>query len=63
MLSALDLEFVSNMKINDFEIHYISESRFGDKLKVYRRFEENSVLFEIKRNGELVVKGKMDYDK
>jgi len=63
MLSALDLEFVSNMKINDFEIHYISESRFGDKLKVYRRFEENSVLFEIKRNGELVVKGKMDYVK
>ena len=63
MISTLDLDFVSNNKIEEFEIHYIAESRFGNELKIYRIIENDYVYFEIKHEEGLVVKAVLTYSK
>jgi acyl-ACP thioesterase len=59
MLSTLDFDFVLDNKIEDFEIHYISESRYNDELKVYRKIENNTIQFEIKRDEKTIVKAQL----
>ena len=63
MMSTLDLEFVSNNKIEEFEIHYITESRFGNELKIYRIIESGRIYFEIKHEDNLIVKAVLKYNK
>ena len=54
MLSTFAGIDVKNMVPREFEIHYIAESREGDKLSIYRKSTGNSHYFEIK-NGEKVI--------
>ena len=61
MMSLLDLKFLEDNIITDFEIHYISESRFGDKLSLYKRVEDNKILFEIKREDKVVTKAILEF--
>lgn len=61
MFSTLDLDFVKDYKLVDFEIHYIAESRCGDQLKVYKKIEDNRVLFEIKNEEKVCVKAVLNY--
>ena len=63
MLSTMDLDFVTNNKIKDFEIHYIAESRYKDCLKIYKQQSDNNVCFEIKNADKVIVKAKLNYEK
>lgn len=57
MLSTLPLDFLDSVDITDFEIHYISESKYGDVLKIYRKIKANSIEFQIVKNGKVITKG------
>lgn len=61
MLSTLDLDFVSNNKINDFEIHYITESRYGNELKIYRKEINDGLYFEIRKEDNPIIKAFLNY--
>lgn len=61
MFSTLSLEFVEQQIIEDFEIHYIAESRNNDVLKVYRRIEDNRVLFQINKGDCCITKAVLKY--
>lgn len=61
MISALSLDFVENHIVDDFEIHYIAESRYTDELKLYRRIEEDRVLFQINKGDNCITKAVLRY--
>ena len=61
MISALSLDFVENHIVDDFEIHYIAESRYNDELKLYRRIEEDRVLFQINKGDNCITKAVLRY--
>lgn len=61
MMSCLELDFFDNNIIEDFEIHYISESRYEDVLDIYMDKLEDSIVFEIKRSEQLVCKARLNY--
>jgi len=61
MLSCLDLDFFDNVIIEDFEIHYISESRYNSPLKVYVEDVDNSVRFEIRKDDQAIIKAVLNY--
>lgn len=61
MLSCLDLDFFDNVIIEDFEIHYLSESRYNSPLKVYVEDANNSVRFEIRKDDQAIIKAVLNY--
>ena len=63
MLSTMDLNFVTNNRIVDFEIHYMAESKFDDELKIYRKIKDNEISFVIKNEENIIVKALLNYEK
>ena len=64
MFSTLGLPFVEGVVIDEFEIHYIAETRNGDVLAIYKRVEEDRVLFQINNaEGKCIAKAVLKYRK
>ena len=64
MFSSLGLPFVENNVIDDFEIHYISETRNGDVVAIFKKVEEGQVLFQINNvDNKCVTKAVLKYHK
>lgn len=63
MMALLELDFVENVVVDDFEIHYIAESRINDELLLYKRIEDNKVLFQINRGDSCITKAVLNYHK
>lgn len=64
MFSTLGLPFVENMVVEDFEIHYIAETRNGDVLAIFKRVEEDKVLFQISNvDNKCIAKAVLKYHK
>lgn len=63
MLSTLELSFLVENIISDFEIHYINECRFGDHLKIYRKTIDDHIEFEIRKENNAIVKGLLNFRK
>lgn len=61
ILNSLSCEFLDNCKITDFEIHYINESKEGQKLKVYRKIKDTEVDFLIKEGEREIVRANLKY--
>lgn len=61
MLNSIDTEFWMNKDITDFEIQFLKESKEGEILKVYRKEENNKIIFLIKRNDDEIAKGSLKY--
>ncbi len=61
MYSSLGLEFAENNFIEDFEIHYIKETKLGDNLQLYKKIEGGRVLFEIKNESVIIAKAILNY--
>lgn len=61
MLSTLPLEFFEDLKIKEFEIHYISECVSGDVLRLYTRVGNGRVVFWIKREDIVICKGVLTF--
>lgn len=57
ILNSFDLEKIYNEDIEEFEIHYIKESREKNELEIYKdEIENNSYLFSIKFDGNDITK-------
>ena len=64
MFSTLGLPFVEGVVVDEFEIHYIAETRNGDVLAIYKRVEEDRVLFQINNaEGKCIAKAVLKYRK
>lgn len=61
ILNSLTCEFLDNCKITDFEIHYINESKEGQKLEVYRKIKDSEVDFLIKEKEREIVRANLKY--
>ena len=61
VLSALPLEFLKNIKITEFEIHYIKESRENMNLQIYKNFDNDCVYICIKNGDVLICESKIKY--
>lgn len=56
MLSTFTGDEVKNLVPDEFEIHYIAESREGDELSIYRKDIGGSYYFEIKNKNRVICK-------
>ena len=63
MYSIFPSSEIKKIKPREFEIHYLKESKEGDTLGIYRKIEENQVLFEIKKDNETLVRAKLIFDR
>lgn len=63
ILNSLGSEFLDNCKVTDFEIHYINETKEGQKLEIYRKLRDTDVNFLIKENGREIVRANLKYKK
>ena len=64
MFSTLGLPFVESTIVDEFEIHYIAETRNGDVLGIFKKVEENRVLFQINNvDNKCIAKAVLKYRK
>lgn len=64
MFSTLGLPFVENNILDEFEIHYIAETRNGDVLAIFKKIEEDRVLFQINNvDNKCIAKAVLKYHK
>ena len=61
LYGALDYSFLKNIKILDFEIHYLKESSVGDHVSIYLKNFDNFVYFEIKNGSDTLTKARLNY--
>ena len=61
ILNSLSSEFLDNCKVTDFEIHYINETKEGQKLEIYRKLKDTDVDFLIKENDREIVRANLKY--
>lgn len=63
ILNTFPSKFYSEHQVEDFEIHYLHETKEGDLLSVYRKEITNSVEFLIKSGDNEVVRAKLSFIK
>lgn len=64
ILNTLETDFLNNINIKDFELHYINECLEKDILKIYKvQKDENTIDFLIKREQNDVAKARFVYEK
>lgn len=56
LMSTFDGKELKNLKPKSFEIHYISESKEGDTLGIYRKRVGDDYLFEVRNSDKLICK-------
>lgn len=61
ILNTLPVKFFDENRVTDFEIHYISESKEGQQLKIYKKEEGNIIKFLIKEGEREVVRACLKY--
>lgn len=63
IINSLNSDFLDSNKITDFEIHYINESKEGQKLSVYKKNKDNEIEFLIKQENREIVRANLKYIK
>ena len=63
IINSLNSDFLDSNKITDFEIHYINESKEGQKLSVYKKNKDNEIEFLIKQENKEIVRANLKYIK
>lgn len=61
MVNTLNSAFLDNNKIEDIEIHYISESKEGQILEIYRYQENQEMYFLIKNDRKEIIRASLKY--
>ena len=61
MLNCYPLDFWKDKAVLEFDIQYLSESRFGNELKVYSKKDENKCQFAIVNDGNIITKSELIY--
>lgn len=62
LMSTFDKEFLINSRVVGIEIHYISESTFGDVLEIYRKQKDNQFYFEMRKGDKVVTKAVINFE-
>lgn len=62
MLNTLNVNFLDNNNITDFEIHYINECREGDVLSIYKQITDNTINFVILHNDLKIIEASFKYN-
>lgn len=62
MLNSYPLEFWKDKTIKEFDIQYMSESRFGSTLSVYFNNIDNKCVFAIVNNDNVITKAELIFD-
>lgn len=63
MVSTLSAEYLSSHRCTDLEIHYISESRYGDRIDVYQKRDGDTIYFELRNGENVVTKAELKFEK
>lgn len=63
ILNSLNSDFIDSYKITDFEIHYINESKEGQKLSIYKKIKDNEIEFLIKEENREIARANLKYIK
>lgn len=63
ILNSLNSDFIDSHKITDFEIHYIKESKEGQKLSIYKKIKDNEIEFLIKEENREIARANLKYIK
>lgn len=63
IINSLNSDFLDSNKITDFEIHYINESKEGQKLSVYKKNKDNEIEFLINQENREIVRANLKYVK
>ena len=58
-LSTLEKEYLVNNRINELEIHYNSECKYGERLSVFKRLSGDEMYFENKTADRVCVRLRM----
>ncbi len=61
IVNTLPCKFFEENKITDFEIHYISESKEGQSLKIYKKEKDNAMEFLIKNGETEIIRAYLNY--
>ena len=61
LMNLLSCDFFDRHKIQEFEIHYINETKEGNDLKMYKIEKENMIEFLIKSNDKEIVRAILKY--
>lgn len=62
MLATLDLDYLINHKVAEFEIHYLIESRCCDVLDIYRKEVDEGMYFQVNRGQDVIVKALIKFE-
>ncbi len=60
LMSTFDGSVLKNLKPKAFEIHYISESKEGETLQIYKQKDNNNYLFEIRNKEKVICKAVLE---
>lgn len=60
LMSTFAGEELKKLKPRSFEIHYISESKEGETLRIYREKMDNNYLFVVKNDDKLICKALLE---
>ena len=63
ILNSLNSDFIDSHKITDFEVHYINESKEGQKLSIYKKIKDNEIEFLIKEENREIARANLKYIK
>ena len=63
ILNSLNSDFIDSHKITDFEVHYINESKEGQKLSIYKKIKDNEIEFLIKEENIEIARANLKYIK
>lgn len=61
ILNTLSCDFLDNIRITDFEIHYINETKEGQNLEIYRKIKNTEVDFLIKEKDREIIRANLKY--
>ena len=62
IINTLSCEFLDQKQITDFEIHYITESKEGHILRIYKKEKDNSIEFLIKEGEREIIRASLNYE-
>lgn len=63
IINSLNSDFIDSHKITDFEIHYINESKEGQKLTIYKKIKDDEIEFLIKEETREIARANLKYIK
>lgn len=59
ILDGMPSDMLEKLSMEDIEIHYLMETKLGDKLDVFRVVDDRDIYFEIRREDKVISRAKV----